>query len=199
LNESNDRKPREDKEVSSTHFALEKNLVRSKAFQFLSGSSIKVYLLFCLKRQMQNLQTKKGKRDNWVIKNNGEIEFSYSEAETKGFIRSTFMRALTELIEKGFIDLIHSGSGGKKGDKSKYAISQRWRKYGTPEFESKTRLRDTRQGRGFARIWNDPLKREKLLSKRGQNSNIGIINDNPTVIKNDNPKKVVPILEYQKR
>jgi DNA-binding PadR family transcriptional regulator len=85
------------------------------------------------------------------------------------------MRAITELTEKGFIDITHSGSGGVKGDKSKYAISERWRDWGTDRFIEKTRKKDTRQGRGFAAIW----KRRR--------ANMGIKNDTPPVIKNDTP------------
>ena len=51
--------------------------------------------------------------------------------------------------QKGLIDVAHHG-GGYNGEKSLYAISDRWRKYGTPKFEFKTMLKDCRQGRGFA-------------------------------------------------
>jgi hypothetical protein len=198
LSRSNENKPKEDKEVSSTHFVLEKNLVRSKAFQSLNGTSIKIYLFFRLKCQFENQQTKKSKRSNWIIKNNGEIEFSYAEARAKDFSSTRFMKGIDKLIETGFIDLVHSGSGGQKGDKSKYAISNRWKKYGTPEFEKKTRPRDTRQGRGFASLWSDPEKRKELLAKQGKSSIFGIENDKPSIIENDKPSKVVPIMDYQK-
>ena len=78
-----------------------------------------------------------------------EIEHTYSEAEKRGISRKRFMKALDELIGKGFIDVAHSGSGGMKGDKSKYVISERWRDWGTDNFVKKTRPRDTRGGRGF--------------------------------------------------
>ena len=98
---------------------------------------------------------------------------SSRKAETSAPER--FMRAITELVDKGFIDIIHSGSGGIKGDKSKYAISERWRKWETELFVKKTRLKDNRGGRGFAVYW------------KKKRTNIGIKNDDPPVIKNDNP------------
>ena len=84
-----------------------------------------------------------------MILNNGEIEYCYSEAEKKGIPRPSFMRNLDMLIEYGFLDITHSGSGGKKGDKSLYAISDRWRDYGTDNFVPSSRPKDLRQGRGF--------------------------------------------------
>jgi len=59
------------------------------------------------------------------------------------------MRAIDTLIEHGFLDISHSGSGGKKGDKSLYAISERWKVWGTDAFTPVSRPKDTRAGRGF--------------------------------------------------
>ena len=92
---------------------------------------------------------KRGK-DRLIIENNGEIVFTYSEANKKlRFNKPRFHSAIKELVEKGLIDITHSG-GGYNGDKSLYAISDRWRKYDSPEFEDMTMLKDARQGRGFA-------------------------------------------------
>ena len=63
------------------------------------------------------------------------------------------MITLDTLIAKGFIDVAWSGSGGKKGDKSLYGISERWRDWGTDKFIKASRPKDTRKGRGFAAYW----------------------------------------------
>jgi DNA-binding PadR family transcriptional regulator len=102
---------------------------------------------------MKGKSSGKGKRKEHVILNNGKIEYTYSEAEKRGISRATFMRAIDTLVQRGFIDITHSGSGGKRGDKSLYAISERWMNWGKDEFEEATRPKDTRQGRGFARYW----------------------------------------------
>ena len=136
---------------------------------------ILVYCDFRMKCKVQQSQRKQGGKGSWVIINNGEIEYSYSEAEKRGISRASFMRSITELVEKGFINITHSGSGGIKGDKTKYAISERWRDWGTDNFVKKTRPRDTRSGRGFAVFW------------RKKKANMGIKSDNPSVIKNHNP------------
>lgn len=73
----------------------------------------------------------KGKsRENFRITNNGEIFFTYEEAERMGIRSSrTFSKIKKELIEeKGFIDLSHPGG---YRDPALYSISERWRNYGT--------------------------------------------------------------------
>jgi len=128
---------------------IDRDLTDAKAFKALSASSIHVYLRFLKKRKM-SMQGRSGK-EQWVQTNNGELVFTYSEAQKElGLPKSTFMNCLDRLIEVGLIDIAHSGSGGKKGDVSLYSISQRWRKYGTPAFVEKRRPRDKRAGRGFA-------------------------------------------------
>jgi len=90
-------------------------------------------------------------REMWKQTNNGELVFTYAEAKReKGMPESTFMKCIDKLIAVGLMDIAHSGSGGKKGDTSLYAISERWRKYGTPDFVVKKRPKDERSGRGFA-------------------------------------------------
>ena len=87
-------------------------------------------------------------KERWVIKNNGNIVFPYAEAENKfGITRPRFQRAIDQLVEHGFIDIVHSG-GGMLRDISKYAISTRWMDYGTSKFIEKQRPKDTR-GLGF--------------------------------------------------
>jgi hypothetical protein len=119
---------------------------------------------FFMKRVIQYVSVKRGKR-RYNIVNNGRIEYTYSEArKRRGFTRPRFHAALKELVEKGLIDVTHHG-GGYNGEKSLYAISDRWRKYGTPEFEFKTMPKDTRQGRGFAAAHKRKPK-SKLVSRK---------------------------------
>ena len=103
----------------------------------------------------------KAQKDRWVIINNGHIEYTYSEAEKKGVTRPRFMRAIDELVEKGFIDISHNGAGGLKGDKSLYSISDRWRHYDTDEYIPKSRPKDNRSGRGWKR-YHDKRKEKSL-------------------------------------
>ena len=90
--------------------------------------------------------------DEWVIRNNGEIVYPYAEAEKKGIGRREFRNAIDELIEKGFLDITHQGSGGRSGDMTRYHIDERWREHGTSNFRpaKKPRRKDTRDGRGWS-------------------------------------------------
>jgi hypothetical protein len=116
----------------SPFFCLEKKMVRSKAWLSLKGVAPQMYLIFRTKCRME--KTKFGKREEWVILNNGEITFTYREAKQNfGITSSRFARGLDELIGKGFIDIIETGQGIHRLT-TKYAISERWRKYNTDEF-----------------------------------------------------------------
>jgi hypothetical protein len=125
---------------------IDSHLVSSKAFLNLSGIAPQVYFLFLRRRRM--VKTGRKGKEKWVIENNGEIVFPYAEAITKfGLTRPRFLRAIDQLVEHGFIDIVHSG-GGMMKDVSKYAISERWKEYGTNNFIHTRRPKDTR-GLGF--------------------------------------------------
>lgn len=95
----------------------------SQAFKELTASAAKVYPYF--KRIDGKLKRKMGGDYN------GIFDFTYSEAEKYGFARKTFSRAITELNDKGFLNIV--SQGGKRGcgmSNSKYKLSDRWRDYG---------------------------------------------------------------------
>ena len=120
---------------------------------------------------------KKGKRD-WVILNNGELVFTYDEAEDVYKItRPRFTRALDSLIGKGFIDVTATGMGVHKVT-THYAISARWRHYGTPQFEVKKRPKPSIKNPGFKagnNLWQKA--REKKSSVKNAH---GAVRDNDT-------------------
>ena len=139
---------------------IEDPLVKSKAFQQLNGSAIKVLMLFMLRRKMKRMGPRKGK-EKWIIYNNGEIIFPYAEAAKKYSLNaSTFARAIDALVAYGFLDITHSG-GGLMGDCTKYAVSDRWRKFGTDQFDPKARPKDTR-GLGFtSENWEERTRKTR--------------------------------------
>lgn len=139
--------------MSSPVVVIERDLLKSPAFRQLNGTAKTVFFDFLMKRKIKMHARRRGKRKEPIILNNGELEYTYAEAERKGIPRASFMRAIDTLVEYGFIDITHSGSGGKKGDKSLYAISERWRLWGTSDFHKMTRPKDKRKGRGFAIYW----------------------------------------------
>jgi hypothetical protein len=122
---------------------IDRGMHRSKAFQRLSKATTVILFEFYYRRKLEQ------RGSDWVIINNGQITFSYREGKRKfGYAPSTMARAISQLVQYGFIDITHQGIGTSK-DSSQYAISQRWKDYGTEKFIKKTRQKDTRK-LGFA-------------------------------------------------
>jgi len=116
---------------------LESALIESEAVRDLSGK----WALLCLVRFHQKAYRKKDKKNRknfnrMKITNNGEIIFTYAEAQELGMkSSSTFNNVLRELVEdKGFIDIAEKGDWYRR-EPTKYAISHRWKRYGTTMYE----------------------------------------------------------------
>jgi len=154
---------------------LEKEILKSEAFRSLTGTAIVIYLDFRMKCRIKSIKGKPGREKGYVILNNGKIEYCYSEAGKRGITRPRFKRALKDLVEHGFLDIEHTGSGGFKGDKSKYALSDRWKAWGTDSFKKMTMKKDARKGRGFAVYW------------KKKNSKIGNVSVTPSSNTNVTP------------
>jgi len=179
---------------------IETEMLRSKAFKDLPGTAIQVLMWFYLKRKLKNMGSRGKKK--WIITNNGEIVFSYVDAEKKyGLTRARFSRALNALIEKGFIDIDHHG-GGMMGDCTLYGIRERWRKYGTDQFNPQSRPKDTR-GLGFTRNnWEMRTgKKRKSSSKQGNNIDTCLSNENITLqnINTNTPSNKIDTEQNEKK
>jgi hypothetical protein len=109
---------------------LEHEMLYSKPFRLLSAKTAWVLLRFLQKRKWHH----KGKRNRKPVFNNEGIAFPYAEANHFGISTSTFHTSIKRLVEMGFIDVDHQG-GAYGHDYSRFNISDRWRKYGTPEFK----------------------------------------------------------------
>jgi DNA-binding PadR family transcriptional regulator len=128
---------------------IPKDLIQSKAYQSLrTPAAYRVLALFWIRRQF--CKFKHGsKRGQWNLANNGEIVFTYLEAQKHWHLtEGTFRRALDELREKGFLDITESGQGVYKVT-NLYALSDRWRKYGTAEYEPPKPRKKGPINRGF--------------------------------------------------
>jgi hypothetical protein len=116
---------------------VDREVFTSRAWLSLTGVAAQVYTLFLLRRRME----KQGRRGGgqWVCANNGEIVFTYREAETKyGISQPRFLRAIDALIEHGFLDIASPGKAVAKVP-TLYTISERWRDYGKPSFKKASR------------------------------------------------------------
>jgi hypothetical protein len=130
---------------------LEADLIESDAFRDLSGKwPLAVLIRFHQKAHRKNPRRKRQPLHKYIITNNGEIIFTYSEAKELG-IKSprTFYKAIRELVEdKGFIDIAELGNWYEKKP-TKFAISTRWKWYGTSDYKKVEIPRQLPKGLGF--------------------------------------------------
>jgi len=102
-------------------------MLDSKAYQALTGNAAKALPLFLFK-----VKVRLDARERYTT----EFTFPYSEAKAHGFCNGTFSKIISELVNKGFIDVAYRG--GKKSaymTSSRFKLSRRWESYGTPQFE----------------------------------------------------------------
>lgn len=124
-----------------------RKMITSKAFLSLrTATACQVYMIFLSKCRWEKVQTRPMRREKeWIITNNGEIQFSYNEALEKwGISDGKFTRAIDENIRVGLIDIAKTGCGLHK-DVTLYVISDRWEKFGTDEFVVKKRPKRKQQ------------------------------------------------------
>jgi len=145
---------------------LDQAMVKSRAWLSLSRTALQVYLLFRCKCQIAKRNRRSSKRSETIVSrilNNGEIVFTYEEAKQRyGITSGRFARAIDELVEKGFIEIAASGMGVHKVE-SWYAISERWRDYGTPAFKAVKRPKPSVRGHGFRKgntLWQKARRKK---------------------------------------
>ena len=132
--------PRKKKPSHSDTITIDRALFKSNAWLSLTGIAPQILTLFLLRRQMVQANRKKG-RNNWVCTNNGELVFTYVDAKEKyGILQSRFIRAIDDLIDHGFLDIATPANSLIK-QPTKYGLSERWKKYDTPEFKEVSRAK----------------------------------------------------------
>jgi len=158
----------------------DKSLRESSAFRSLHGTALLVLMDFHSKKHMKQ----KGRRKH-VLTNNGELVYTYKEAGKRGISRSAFMRALDTLIERGFIDVTVTGEGRYRSE-SRYALSNRWRNWGTDKFvPSKRNPHGRNKAYGFQP--GHTLRRTDGRLKNVIENDNGFNGENsPMLIENDN-------------
>ncbi len=125
---------------------VDRSAITSKAFLDLkTAAACQVYMIFLYKCQWKPIEGSSKRSKEYHLANQGEIQFTYDEALEKwGITQKRFTKAIDELVRVGLIDITKSGFGLQK-DKSLYAISDRWEKFGTDEFVVKKRQKRKQQ------------------------------------------------------
>ena len=122
--------PFESRTENSLYARITRDMVNSPAWQALNVYEQVLYLHFKLK---------------WNLKPGGEkdISFTYEEG-LKLMSKRVFTRSIDKLIEVGLIDLnVHRPYSLLCNI---YGLSDRWHKYGTPDFIEKARPKRKRNG-----------------------------------------------------
>lgn len=107
--------------------ALTWELLNSKAYQQIPNSAAKILPYFLGKAKIDF-------RD--PARYETQFTFTYSEAKKQGLAKSTFSKALRDLMKFGFIDPVTKG--GLRGTgltSSMFKLSKRWEHYGTAAFK----------------------------------------------------------------
>ena len=142
---------------------LEQQLVKSRVWIELGGVSKTIFLIFRCKCQYQKPQGHKHRRQRAEHVNNGELVFTYAEALKKyGITAPRFRRAIDELLAKGLIDIASTGAGMFRMV-TLFAISERWRFYGTSDFVEAKRPKRNVGYPGFKRgnkLWQKTCKKK---------------------------------------
>jgi len=120
---------------------LEADLIESAAFRRLSGLGHRLLLLFLARRHFEDV-LRSGERRSMCI-NLRSIQLPYRvAAKALHCSQEGFRQALDGLIGLGFVDVIAPG-GFEAGERrpTVYGISDRWRLYGTQNFDQAQRVR----------------------------------------------------------
>jgi hypothetical protein len=127
-----------------------RDLIEASAYWRLTGTDIRVYEIFRLKcRVVGTKEARKMHVQSGTIKNNGDLVFTYAEAEGYGLCSATFKRSLDHLIELGFLDVYVPGNLYRS---TKYGISDRWKDYGTKDFKKKLRKKQYDHRTGLQKV-----------------------------------------------
>jgi hypothetical protein len=127
------------KNTSPRVIVFELSLINSSAFRDLNRAALIVLLGFYGKRRMVKQPHRSKREPTWVIENNGEITYTYKEAERQGISSPAFTRAIDHLIAHGFIEVAQTGAGLYK-TQTLYKILEKWRDWGTENFTTKPRV-----------------------------------------------------------
>jgi hypothetical protein len=126
------RKDAEIKNRIKSKIWIDPEMYASDPFITLSASALRT-LLRCL--QKRKWERKRGK----IVYVNEGFTFPYTEAARLKIGTTQHWKNMRQLVELGFIDVVHQGGWYQKHEREKdysvYRLSDRWKQYGTKEFE----------------------------------------------------------------
>jgi hypothetical protein len=123
------RKGQRERAIEGGFTALPHDFIDHEVFRRLSESGIKAYIL-C---QRKVFYRRNANRHHQIF------TLTYTEAQRYGLSSSVFRSAIAQLCELGLLDVYEAGGDVAHGYKkaTSYQLSERWRQYGTPHFQSR--------------------------------------------------------------
>jgi len=118
---------------------IERTLWESPAYNALRGYAPQLLTHILGKRQFENIRV--GKKQKRICKNCDSLNVTYVEFKKKGITQPRMTRALDQLLEKGFLTVVHQG-GAFQQDKAVYALSENWQ-FWRPGTVFETRKKET--------------------------------------------------------
>jgi hypothetical protein len=158
---------------------LDFELLYGEAYNSLTPTGKDVLIRFLQKRTF--FYKGKGKKNKEYI--NHGLVFTYQEAECFRISKSSFSRAINQLVEKGFIEIEYQGGSiGIGKDWSRYKLISDWKDYGTAKFETREKKKCVQYSDGLKR-YNETRKKDSKtydLKTRPMSSS-SVIHDTHTV------------------
>ncbi|MHC4463582.1 MAG: hypothetical protein ACYS30_19450 [Planctomycetota bacterium] len=133
---------------------LSKKMIRSKAFVELTGAAKQILLELRMRLTLECYKPsrpygKRGDVKSFYAKNNGKLRFTYKQAQKMfEYSSSTISKAIDQLVEKGWIEIVELGCGVQRRS-HKFALIKNWEQYDTPEFKPGKGKADMPVNKGF--------------------------------------------------
>lgn len=131
------KKKRNGLPISGQFTPILNELQDSQAYLKLSGNAVKLHTF--LVRVARTVAVKTGAANECLP----HFDYTYTEARKRGFAESTFKRAIKELWELGFINVVAIGgrtvSKGGGRSSSRYQLSGYWKTYGK-QWQDRTKI-----------------------------------------------------------
>ena len=120
----------------STVIVVEKELLRSRAYCSIKYvNSFRILFEFFCRRQFAKPTGRRDKHSKPIMVNNGELVLTYKQVmDMFSCSQTTVSRCFTELVELGFLN-VEMPSCGLHRQPTKWRLSDRWKRYGEPDFE----------------------------------------------------------------
>lgn len=131
---------------------LTRELLLSPAYIKLSSSGKNILAVLMLKRNMSK---------NHEVLNMKNLTVTYKEMEAYGMARGSVTAGITDLLAKGFIEIVRVG-GAYQQDKTVYGLTDDWRYWQVGDKAVRTKQRGKKSGYDSLEKYREEKSRETI-------------------------------------